>query len=368
MNFLVAILLLTQGGTIETYQKKLKKLEKKLEITRKKLKGLKKSERNLKRELNLLESEEKIVEDMIEVLRKRERELLLDLEDLKKRKEKADSLIRSTKERIKEGLIFLYKAKKPRSYSFLFGLESEMANYESYKVVGTTLKEEENLFRKVLQAKKILENYENMRKKNLFELSVLKEDMRKRERQLKRIRQKKLKALKKIRAERAKKEKEIKRLKASIQKLEELIARLERERELERLRKGMKLGSIKGRKIIWPLKGKVVMHFGTIWHPKYLTRIKNNGIDIKGTPGAPVVSIDDGEVVYSAPFLGYDNLIIIDHNGFFSVYGNLGRIIKIKGDKVIKGAIIGYLKKDEPILHFELRIGGRAVDPLLYLP
>jgi lipoprotein NlpD len=78
-------------------------------------------------------------------------------------------------------------------------------------------------------------------------------------------------------------------------------------------------------------------------------------------------------VVYSGSTLrGYGNLIIVKHDDeFISAYAHNRNILVKQGQTVKRGQRIAELGKsdaDKPKLHFEIRRGGKPVDPLLYLP
>ena len=64
--------------------------------------------------------------------------------------------------------------------------------------------------------------------------------------------------------------------------------------------------------------------------------------------------------------------VILRHKyGFFSVYGHLARAIVRMGDEVIRGQSVGYLGNSGlstgPHLHYEVRMGTQAVDPMHFL-
>ena len=102
------------------------------------------------------------------------------------------------------------------------------------------------------------------------------------------------------------------------------------------------------------------------------TKLLNKGIDIQAPYGVNVVAVSNGKVVYEGPFLGYAEIVLLDHeNGFCSLYCHLSEILVTEGDKIIKGDVIGRVGTgglaEEPGLHFELRKNGAAVDPLKWL-
>ena len=114
----------------------------------------------------------------------------------------------------------------------------------------------------------------------------------------------------------------------------------------------------------WPAKGKVIQGFG---------ESRSTGIAIAAAPGDPVSAAADGKVIFSGQGpRGYGNLIIVKHDAdTLSVYAH-GRTLLVKeGQTVRKGQKIaeaGDSGADKPKLLFEIRKGGKPVDPLKLLP
>ncbi len=97
------------------------------------------------------------------------------------------------------------------------------------------------------------------------------------------------------------------------------------------------------------------------------------GVDILAARGQPVMAAADGQVVYSGSGLrGYGQLIIIKHNdSFLSAYAHNDKLLVSEGTKVKAGQQIAHMgdsEADEVMLHFEIRKGGKAVEPLQFLP
>jgi len=116
----------------------------------------------------------------------------------------------------------------------------------------------------------------------------------------------------------------------------------------------------------WPAEGALLARFGDA------TSI-GQGIDIGGNRGNPVRASAGGQVVYSGSgLLGYGKLIILKHNdSYLSAYGHNNRLLVGEGESVAAGQRIGEMgvgPGDRAILHFEIRIKGKPVDPLQYLP
>lgn len=118
----------------------------------------------------------------------------------------------------------------------------------------------------------------------------------------------------------------------------------------------------------WPVEGRLASRFG----PKE-GGLHNDGINIIATRGAPVRSAESGVVVYASNALeGYGNLLLLKHaDGWLTAYAHNERLLVNEGDSIQKGQIIARVGDTggvtEPQLHFEIRKGRRALDPLNYL-
>ena len=121
----------------------------------------------------------------------------------------------------------------------------------------------------------------------------------------------------------------------------------------------------------WPVDGSILYRFGRVVNPNNTTT-RWNGIGIAASAGTDVKSVSSGEVVLADVMGTYGNTIIIEHGGGdYSVYGSLSRMGVSKGSRVTKGQVIGTVGATDPTmpahLHFEIRRGGPAVDPVPWL-
>jgi septal ring factor EnvC (AmiA/AmiB activator) len=93
--------------------------------------------------------------------------------------------------------------------------------------------------------------------------------------------------------------------------------------------------------------------------------VPHNGVDLAVAPGAEVRTVFAGKVLYAAPFQGYGNTVIVQHPGrVFSLYAGLSVMRVGKDDMVSLGDAVG-LAADR--LYFEIRVGNRPEDPLVWL-
>ena len=118
---------------------------------------------------------------------------------------------------------------------------------------------------------------------------------------------------------------------------------------------------------IWPVEGEVSSLFG-MRHGR-----RHDGLDIRAKAGTPVEAAGDGEVVYSKRMRGYGNLVLVRHKGdYFTVYGHNSVNLVKTGAKVKKGQVIAKVGRTGRAtgthLHFEVREGAKARNPLFFLP
>jgi murein DD-endopeptidase MepM/ murein hydrolase activator NlpD len=123
---------------------------------------------------------------------------------------------------------------------------------------------------------------------------------------------------------------------------------------------------------IWPLDDefrKITCAFGyDPWRGgmHYGTDIGNSGIY-----GANIYAMRSGTVIKAAWNGGYGNCVIIDHGGGVStLYAHCSSMNVSEGQDVVQGDIVGYVGSTGwstgPHLHFEVRIDGKAVNPMQY--
>jgi septal ring factor EnvC (AmiA/AmiB activator) len=180
-------------------------------------------------------------------------------------------------------------------------------------------------------------------------------------------------ALLKKRAERE--EKAAAELRDAASQLEEAIRRMPksapsapaaRSRELATEGPGLARGKTRR-----PVAGRTRAGFGRQTDPEFQTQTLRTGIEI-GAPGAPVLAVATGRVLFAGWFRGYGQMVIVDHGaGDLSVSGYLDEVHVAAGDSVALGQPIGSVGEtgsaSGPGLYFEIRHDGKAVDPALWL-
>jgi murein DD-endopeptidase MepM/ murein hydrolase activator NlpD len=116
----------------------------------------------------------------------------------------------------------------------------------------------------------------------------------------------------------------------------------------------------------WPLDDRGVVTRGQIspgvrdeTHP---------GIDIAIPTGTPIRAAGGGIISQTGEDPEYGLFVVLEHpDGYQSLYGHASRLLVAVADTVSAGQVIALSgstgRSTGPHLHFEIRVGGRAVDP-----
>ena len=170
------------------------------------------------------------------------------------------------------------------------------------------------------------------------------------------------------------KQKEIERKK---QEEAKRLAEQKRQQELKKLNKPQMLSShehasvkknVKGGRFVKakgtlsrPVRGAVMTQYG-----QPLSKgVTSKGLVYKTRPEAQVVSLYDGTVIFSGPFKGYGNIIIVEHgDGYLSLLAGLGTVDCEPGQMVLAGEPVGIMPDDENAkLYVEIRKDRHPINP-----
>ena len=123
----------------------------------------------------------------------------------------------------------------------------------------------------------------------------------------------------------------------------------------------------------WPVNnGFISMGFGTHQHPT-LKQVKttNNGVNINCNPQSAVKCVFKGKVKAIFPVPGMENVILVKHGEYFTVYAKLTNVSVKIGQEISAGENIGSVYTNESEnkteLHFEIFKGKQAQDPERWL-
>jgi len=117
---------------------------------------------------------------------------------------------------------------------------------------------------------------------------------------------------------------------------------------------------------------KITSGFGPRLDPFFRRPALHTGVDFRAPSGYPIRATAAGTVVVAGYTRGYGRMVEIDHgNGVTTRFGHLSQVLVKRGQVVTEGALVGRAgstgRSTGPHLHYEVRLDGRAVDPMSYI-
>lgn len=118
----------------------------------------------------------------------------------------------------------------------------------------------------------------------------------------------------------------------------------------------------------WPVDGRLLAGFGATMPDGR----KSQGLLVAAPAGTTVRAAAAGTVVYAEWMSGFGLILIIDHgDGHMSLYAHSETLLRGAGDTVAAGDPVATVGSSgghgQPALYFELRRGGKPVDPRPWL-
>ena len=156
---------------------------------------------------------------------------------------------------------------------------------------------------------------------------------------------------------------EVQRLRDEEQRLADLVAELETLLEGFPVDPEARFGSVRGQ-LPWPVAGSLISDYGDARGGQ----LRWNGLVVGAPAGTPVRAVFHGRVAYADWLPGLGLLVILDHgDGYMSLYGHNGVILKESGEWVTPGEAIAQVGDSggqaRNALYFEIRLDGEPLDP-----
>ncbi|NOZ57815.1 MAG: peptidoglycan DD-metalloendopeptidase family protein [Calditrichaeota bacterium] len=234
---------------------------------------------------------------------------------------------------------------------------------------------DQRTLREIKEKQRRLEARKQVLELQLSEQRRLLREKQQEERALRKKREQRQRLLRKVREDRQLYERRLREYEEAEREIRRLIGK-----SVERRKEGVSprpfphaqnLSKWRGR-LPWPVKGRVIAHFGRTVHPKFKTVTQNLGIDIRAPRGTPVQAVADGRVTAITWLRGRGNLVIISHaGGYYTVYTHLEEIRVGLDEDVRAGQVIGTVGEsgslDGPKLHFEIWHNTKNLNPERWL-
>jgi len=122
-------------------------------------------------------------------------------------------------------------------------------------------------------------------------------------------------------------------------------------------------------KLPWPVQsGTVARSFGEQPHPRFQNlTVNNNGIDISTESSPNVYAVFEGRVAGTQFIPGYQNMVIIQHGNYYTVYSQLETVNVKRNDQIRAGQVIGKLSNQKQELHFEVWKEKKRLNPAYWI-
>ena len=326
--------------------------------------------------LNVINKQIKNRQNLIFNLRK---DLEVQLDEIQIKRILISSLKRDLKvlnNEYSEMIYYSYKSKSSLDkLTFVFASKNYNQMFRRFNYIFQYSKFRKNQIQEINKVSEELESQEDkLVKVNLKQKSLLKEEVNENNK-LQKLKNSQRKIISNLRNKERELRKEINQKKIALEKLDRLIREIIRKENallksdedlnLLEITEGfeMNIG-----KLDWPVKsGFISNKFGEHPHPVIKSiKVKNDGVDIQTSNTSKVYSVYTGKVSTIAFIPGMNNVIIINHGEYFTLYAKLKNLKVDKGDVVSEGQIIADLvtnKDGITQLQFQIWKNNIKLDP-----
>jgi len=262
-----------------------------------------------------------------------------------------------TQKQIQTRVAALYRISKVSPWAFLLSAEKYGDFLRMFTFVYSMIDHDVRLlttFQQQLDRKEAIQRKLAAYQSRLQEKKI---KVRQKKQENETLRRQKERALKEVRSAKTSFAKVVQGLEKQAKKLQSLMKTLPTQEESTSWRSSG----------FWALKGRLPVPVAGKIETKVPSGLR--GISLKAPLGTMVRAVYKGRVVYADWFKGYGNLLIIDHGDkFHTVMGHASELLKRVNDPVEAGEPVARVGSTgslgEPSLHFEIRHGGRPLNPL----
>ena len=373
-------------ATSEESEARLESIREQIEKNKAEAAALSKKERGVIANLNEIERDIDLTEDYIAELDRQIGARSGEIDGLTGELARLEQELVVKRKILERRLRNIYKFGRYGAFQVLLMADSFASILGRYKYLSLIARQDDRLFQRV----KILKGEIEQHRRALEDVRALMEQRRvERLRQVDALRtgeEERARVLRSIKSEKSKRIETARNLEKESERIRNLLAELEKARREEEAR-AKSAAEAAGRpapapakstltsaygNLDWPVEGEILEEFGKSLHPIYGTTVINNGIDIRAPRGTPIKAVESGTIQFVDWYGAYGKTVIVDHKGgHYSIYSHLEDVRVKQGKKVARGAVIGTVgdtgSLDGPKLHFEIRKGGKAVDPVTWL-
>lgn len=289
-------------------------------------------------------------------------------------------------ELLNKRLVAIYESGNT-SYLDMLLTSSDLSDFLSkYYLISEIAEYDSNLIIALKEAKVQLEAQKEELETNKQSLELAKQEQVEKQEALKAIKAEKDSKVAKLNSEERALESELEEFEADKKAIQAQLAEIARQEAAEAARRAAANGtsyvvtSPSEAGYIFPVAG---LSRRNINNPNYPSYRGHTGVDVNiNVVGRDVVAVKAGTVAISTAlrysngnYKSYGEYVVINHHdGTMTLYGHMlsGSRTVSPGDEVSQGQVIGTVgstgNSTGPHLHFEVRVNGSPVNPMLYLP
>ena len=366
---------------LEVQNSAIQSLKDEINATKKRIQSEGRKEKSSVRRVSNLSEEISLLQQLLKEIKKEEKLLIADISRSERKIAESEEELDTLRTRYARRLSTIYKKGQISNLEKILSSTSwRQAIYRTkyLKIISEIDQKTHDTIRSLLiqigrqklELEAVLRKKRRLKRDREKTLTSVRSKKKKEQRELVKIR----KSQKDLKVYLTEKQAGVKQLEDIIKKIQEDIARSEREeriRKQQMVLKSKEFPKLKGQ-LQWPAEGRVITKFGRQWNPKLKTTTENPGIDIKGKPGSQIRSVLGGVVTTITFIRGFGTTIIIDHGGgFYTVYSHVTNVETNEDSQVRSGDVIAYMGDSGSIngsqLHFEIWGQGKKLNPEYWL-
>lgn len=363
--FLLASILPVYADELDDAQGQLQDVGQKINAQQSKLSSVKKQEKSIMGQLQVIEKNIIQKENEIKTLKDKIEYLETEIDATKKDIKLAELDLGEKNQLLSDRLVYIYE-KGDLTYLEVLLSATDIKDFLTrYDLLNMIIEQDIQLISSINQQKQTLDTKKSeleVKQKEL--LNTQGREITKRE-ELSGEKQGKKEILTSVQKEKAQYEKALRELEQTSKELEATIRRIQAGTSGEQLGTGA---------YTWPTPGysSITSSYGMRYHPILKYNKMHTGVDIGAPGGATIVAADSGTVIQTGWLGGYGQVVVIDHGaGVSTLYAHMSTIIAANGASVKKGDTIGKVGSTGwstgPHLHFEVRINGVHTNPMGYI-
>jgi septal ring factor EnvC (AmiA/AmiB activator) len=375
-----------EEGELEEQRQRLERLQQEIRQKREEAARLGRTETSVLQELRRVENELGVTQELVSTLEDEIVQRSHQIESTSEELARAQDELAVKRQLLARRLRTIYKLGRYGNFQVLLMADSFAEILGRYKYLRLVAEQDQRLLSRIERLETTIRRNRSALEQARSGLAEAREERVEQVETLSATERDRERALSRVKSQRSEQLEAAEALEVETRRIQSLLATLERRRaEREELARreaeeagrdapAPKASTLTGDigALAWPVDGEILERFGRSRHPVYNTEVVNNGIDIRAPRGTAVRSVEAGEVVYADFNGGYGLMVIIDHDGGdYSLYAHLDRASVSIGQQVTRGQTIGTVGESGslvgPKLHFEIRQGGRAVDPIGWL-